>query len=649
MSIGRLDPPLVPRDGRTLRLLIPVRVSDLTKQDERSLDDQRAKMEAWIRENTDYPFELDVLEGSGSGECLEREQYLQLIEKVDSGSYDGVISEDLGRIVRRIHAHLFCERCVDRDTRLIALNDHVDTARDGWQDSSIFSAWHHERSNRDTSDRIKRTHRNRFMGGGCLRHAVYGWVKPPGAKNDSQLGKDPNAEPIYREWFRLLDEDDANFADVARMLNARAVPVTRWKGGAAAWDGKMVARHTFNPLLKGVRERNRRKSKRVNSTGRYRSIKAEPMELLVRNVPHLAFFDAAYFDRVVAKVRARNAVYRRTADPAADPCRNRPRKHTRYPGRISVCGVCGRPFVWGGHGRTDHLMCSGARLHRCWNGSTFDGPLAAGRIAAAVVDRVRQLPDFDLAFGQVLAEEHRSLSAGRDVALAELRGQLAGVERGIANLIAFARDGKHSAGLREELERLEDQKVRFSAELSRIEALPCQMVRLPPAGEIQSLVYEALEGLAIGSTEFGAVMRKLVPQVVLFPYRLLDSPAMVLRARLRLHLTALLPERQTARVLQRPMEQILWVDLFDPPQREAFRARVVAGRTAGRTEQQIAAECGITVTAAQRAATLQRKMSELGTVDAYEPVLAAPQDGGRIRRHRHGDYRFEPLPGTGDL
>ena len=83
MSIGRLDPPLNPRDGHTLKLVVPVRVSDLSKQDERSLDDQRAKMEGWIRQNTDIPFELDVLEGSGSGECLEREEYLLLIEKVE--------------------------------------------------------------------------------------------------------------------------------------------------------------------------------------------------------------------------------------------------------------------------------------------------------------------------------------------------------------------------------------------------------------------------------------------------------------------------------------------------------------------------------------------------------------------------------------
>ena len=61
----------------------------------------------------------------------EREEYLQLIEMVESGEYDLVLTEDLGRIVRRIHAHLFCELCADHGTRLIALNDHVDTSEEG--------------------------------------------------------------------------------------------------------------------------------------------------------------------------------------------------------------------------------------------------------------------------------------------------------------------------------------------------------------------------------------------------------------------------------------------------------------------------------------------------------------------------------------
>lgn len=154
------------------------------------------------------------------------------------------------------------------------------------------------------------------------------------------------------------------------------------------WDGPMVGRVTHNIVLKGVRFRNRRKTKR-NSKGKYRSIKAEPHELRLRPVPHLAFFEEAYYDRVVAEADERDRRFRRKGQNGADPRDRVPKKRTRFPGQIIRCGICGRGYVFGGHGQTDHLMCRGAREYRCWNGTTVDGPLAAERLSEAVL----QLPE----------------------------------------------------------------------------------------------------------------------------------------------------------------------------------------------------------------------------------------------------------------
>ena len=79
----------------------------------------------------------------------------------------------------------------------------------------------------------------------------------------------------------------------------------------------MVGRVTHNWLLKGYRVRNRRKSRR-NSTGKYVSVAAEPGELKLRHTPHLAFFDEAYYDRVIAAVDERNAKYRRKGKNGVD-------------------------------------------------------------------------------------------------------------------------------------------------------------------------------------------------------------------------------------------------------------------------------------------------------------------------------------------
>jgi hypothetical protein len=208
MSVNR-QPLFVPKNGHTFRVLLPCRVSDPgpCKQDERSNEDQEAMLRARLRDYVGENVEFTVVAGSGSGEYLGRAEYLHLIDLVETGEYDLVLTEDLGRIVRRIHAYLFCETCCEYETRLIALNDHVDTYEDGWQDRSIFSAWHHERSNRNTSDRIKRPHRIRFDQGGCAAFPIYGIIKPPGSKSDMEWYKDPQAQGVYEHIFQMLDEE----------------------------------------------------------------------------------------------------------------------------------------------------------------------------------------------------------------------------------------------------------------------------------------------------------------------------------------------------------------------------------------------------------------------------------------------------------
>lgn len=155
----------------------------------------------------------------------------------------------------------------------------------------------------------------------------------------------------------------ALYSEVADWLNEDNVPTGPYPKDAKKrnkkWDGRMVARVSHNWILKGVRFRSKQKTRRINETGRYKSERADPKDLLTRPVPHWAFFTESYYDRVIAKVDARNAKYRRNQDGQSDPCRERPKKRTRFPGQTVYCGVCGRLFVFGGHGRRDHLMPDG--------------------------------------------------------------------------------------------------------------------------------------------------------------------------------------------------------------------------------------------------------------------------------------------------
>ena len=207
-------------------------------------------------------------------------------------------------------------------------------------------------------------------------------------------------------------------------------------------------------MLKGYRVRNRRKSRR-NSTGTYLSVKADPSELKLRHTPHLAFFDEAYYDRVIAAVDERNAKYCRKGRNGVDTRRRVPKKRTRFPGQSLVCGICGRGFVFGGHGQTDRLMCSGAREHLCWNGVTADGPLTAERISNAVFQEISALPEFDETLHSLVNEEALKADVQRSQQLEELTRKSDRLDREIENVLRFIRSGDSSDRVRLELKELE--------------------------------------------------------------------------------------------------------------------------------------------------------------------------------------------------
>ncbi len=578
MSEGRttpsLQPPLAARNGHTIMVLGIARIST-EHQDQRSLADQEALYRRWLELQAGQPFQLDMIAGRGSGENLEREEVGQANAAVESGCYDLVIAEDLGRIFRRIHSLLFCETCEDHQTRLIALNDQIDTALENLRVLAGFASMRHEMYNADTAKRIRRSLRNRFQQGGVVQAVVYGYIKPPGAKTDAELRKDPDAEPIYSEIFRKL-EDGASYSEVADWLNdqgAKPGPAVR----SPRWTCSLVTQLVHNPILKGVRLRNRKMSKRVNQTGRRKSISAPAGERLERHCPHLAFIEPARYDRLIALLDQRNARFRRRGVDGIDSRKNVSKKRTVWPGQHIDCGVCGRPYVYGGHGQKEHLMCRGAHDYNCWNALTVDGPLAAHKLIAAIRAEIAALPDFDPVFVQMIQEELRQREGARGRERQELARRQAALERELQNVMAAIRQAGHSPSLLDELGRLDRQKAQVHAQQQELVAASgaSRPATLPPMAEIQRMAEQAFDGLAVDSPEFGRLLLRLIPRIVVHPHRLCDGGHPVLRARFTLRLVSFLPAAPGFERLAGVLERELVVDLFDRPQRVAYRVPVM--------------------------------------------------------------------------
>ena len=150
-----------PKRGNRYYLLTPSRVST-EHQDMRVLADQKDYCVQWCDREYPKDYQLDCLASQVSGEDVTSAQFLELTARIESGEYDCVVGEDLSRFARRMHAFMLCEAAEDSGTRLVAINDNVDTFRDDWRQNAVFAAFKNEASNSDTSKRIRRSIRARF-------------------------------------------------------------------------------------------------------------------------------------------------------------------------------------------------------------------------------------------------------------------------------------------------------------------------------------------------------------------------------------------------------------------------------------------------------------------------------------------------------
>jgi DNA invertase Pin-like site-specific DNA recombinase len=608
-------------------------------QDRLSLNDQRTLLVEWLDQHCAGPYNLAMIAEQGSGECTDRAGILAAWDRIRSEQFDLVIAEDLGRIYRRAMAQQFCEHCEDYGTRLVAINDNIDTAQPNWRLMAGFASIRHELYNADTAKRIRRTHRSRFQDGGIIQFVIYGIIKPPGAKHDSELQKDPAAQAIYEEMFRRL-EQSASYAEVADWLNALGIP-TGLFCRIKRWTGPMVARIVHNPILKGMRVRNRHMSRRINSTGHHRSVKAPAEELLERQCPHLAFFEAEYYDRVIRLLDARNACYKRKGTNGRDTRKGVPKKRTTWPGQHLCCGICNRMYYWTGIGERKLMKCSGSQNYQCWNAVEVNGELIARKLLNAIFNEIMSLPGFDAALQDEFVRHWDETQSSLKERRQEIRRRLEANEKGIANVTAAVAEIGISPALHEKLHQLERDQQSLRDELSQLEQAKDQAPAMPSIDALRAKAKELVDTFVPGNPEMQRLMRELIGDLRVFPYQLCDGGWVVLRAHFELRLEALTggawPETGPA-FLHRTMV----VDLFDPPQRERFRTQVVALRGEGRTERAVAAILGIKQPAVQYAMALARRMAERGLTDPYVPVTD-PAAAPGLSRHRHRRYRFEPL------
>jgi hypothetical protein len=295
-------------------------------------------------------------------------------------------------------------------------------------------------------------------------------------------------------------------------------------------------------------------------------------------------------------------------------------------------------------------MCSGSREWHCWNSIGFNGELAAQRIVEAIVAELYELDGFDGQFAEIVkaAMEDRSGDATRrwQKLLRDERALLTAQEN-LADAIA-------EYGRRKTFERklgeLDAREKELTLERYQLEALKRRELHLPRSvDDLRGQLVEEFSSAAIGSPEFGDLLRQLVPEFHVYAVRLCDGGHLMPRARIKLDLAGHLADAEHVPELRARLSRVLTVDLFErPPQRERIRDEVVRLSAEGVPQREIARRLTDErpkLPAVQNALALDHTMRVLGLDTPYIVLHEPPNDYPKLRRHRNAKYTFKPFPG----
>jgi len=253
-------------------------------------------------------------------------------------------------------------------------------------------------------------------------------------------------------------------------------------------------------------------------------------------------------------------------------------------------------------------MCSGCRAYSCWNGVTFDCVEGGQLICDGILREIELLEGVEPAFLRKVQTKLKSQLTDANGELKRVERELAKVrqqhERISCSLLEGAKGCRTLTQTLMELEAREDQLL--VAREMLLKHSEHRDIQIPPIEKLKELARETIGSMS-STPVLARQMQQLVPFLAVFPYRLADGGRIFLRAKAVINLTALLPEPLQCPELTHVFQRTIWIDLFQPPQREKFRKDVVALRKRGLTERQVAEELHLTITAAQPATTHRRR------------------------------------------
>lgn len=205
-----------------------------------SISNQKRLLEDYARSNGMTIFQHFTDDGI-SGTRFDRPGFQNMIAEVRAGNIEAVVIKDMSRFGRDyLQVGSYMEVLRKNDTRLIALNDNVDTIN-GEDEFTPFRNIMNEWYARDTSKKIRSAFKAKNLAGKHTSSLVpYGYLKSPDDKN--QWVVDPVASQIVKRIFQMTMEGKGPY-QIANILSNEKIEVPGYyhqKLGIGLWKTREI-------------------------------------------------------------------------------------------------------------------------------------------------------------------------------------------------------------------------------------------------------------------------------------------------------------------------------------------------------------------------------------------------------------------------
>lgn len=591
-----------------------------------------------------------------SGEVLHRDGVEKVKQLLQGHTVLLLIVEDLGRLFRdQTFLGLLLKLARDCGTKIVGVNEGFDSDDPDAALKLLISGFHHQQHNSDAARRITRAAEERWDRGYLMYDARPGYKKVP---VDEELyrtkGRGPYREvrddemsPIIHEAFERIARGD-RIRSVVKFLNESKMR-KHAKSRISVWTLQNVCSLIHNSLYMGEDTWQFTRSQKVELDGRHVPVKNDADKVRVRQMPHLAHVSRELWHRANEMLRTRAKAFNPSGTD--NPMYGRTREKRTLLGTHLQCDVCGGPIV--GQGRKEGgYRCRNATRDECWNLSSVIRTVAEEKIFAAVTSRLLLLDGI----ADALVEFSQNLCRA-DGGLKEQIGRLEQRKKTVekeaeryTKAIALA-DDQDIQSLVEERQKRQTERLLLNDQLESLSRQSNAHVTVPTRAELLAAADGVTKALLAKDEDAGQWLRRLTSTIRLRPMGRIDGGAVVVRARFRLDLAALLPGEIQQLVFgtgvdtsgRKPLSEDIEVLLSTEPYWVENAKKVVEMQKAGTRRDDIAAMLGVPVSMIDKCLRFGKLMERLGQNEPYVAWSERPDENTKgVRWKYRTDYWLAP-------